>query len=114
MKISELKNIIREESTNKIVGFDELNFEDHAPEKFGKKEMSVIKDGNASLIINSQYALDKHKAYLMDRFGKVDFEEWDKGRFVIAKGSSNKYDRLKAAIDKHLSDYYNKPGYKGD
>ena len=114
MKISELKNIIREESTNKIVGFDELNFEEHAPEKFGKKEMSVTKDGNASLVINSQYALDKHKAFLMDRYGKVDFEEWDTGRFQIAPGSSNRFDKIRNSVHKYLSDYYNQPGYKGD
>ena len=113
MKKSELKAIIKEEATNKIVGFDELNFEEHAPERFGRKEMSVDKDGNAARVINSQYTLDQHKAYLMDRFGKVDFEEWDTGRFKIVPGN-NKFDRLKAATDAALKDYYSKPGYKGD
>ena len=96
------------------IRFDELNFDTHSVDKFGERSMNVIKDSVASLTITSQEDLDRHKKYLEDRYGKVEFEEWTPGSFDIVKGSSEKYDNIKSATTKHLQDYYNKPGFKGD
>ena len=98
MKRSVLKNIIKEELVSILhesqsIGFDELDFNTHAKDKFGSKEMNVTKDSVASLTITSQEDLDRHKKYLEDRYGKVEFEEWKPGSFSIVKGSSNEYDK---------------------
>ena len=119
MKRSVLKNIIKEELINILhesqsIAFDELDFDTHAVDKFGSKEMNVTKDSVASLTITSQEDLDRHKQYLEDIYGKVEFEEWKPGSFSIVKGSSETYDDVKSSTDKHLQDYYNEPGFKGD
>ena len=119
MKKSVLRDIIKEELINILhesqsIGFDELDFDTHAIDKFGSKEMNVTKDSVASLTITSQEDLDRHKQYLEDRYGKVDFEEWSPGNFDIVKGSSETYDDIRSSTTKHLQDYYNKPGFKGD
>jgi len=119
MKKSVLKNIIKEELINILhesqsIAFDELDFDTHAIDKFGSKEMNVTKDSVASLTITSQEDLDKHKDYLEDRYGRVEFEEWKPGSFSIVKGSSETYDDIKSSTTKHLQDYYNEPGFKGD
>ena len=119
MKKSVLRDIIKEELINILhesqsIAFDDLNFEIHAKEKFGEKTMNVIKDSVASLTITSQEDLNRHKDYLEDRYGRVEFEEWKPGSFSIVKGSSETYDDIKSSTTKHLQDYYNEPGFKGD
>ena len=114
MKKSVLRDIIKEELINILhesqsIAFDDLNFDTHAIDKFGSKEMNVTKDSVASLTITSQEDLDRHKDYLEDRYGRVEFEEWKPGSFDIVKGSSEKYDNIKSATTKHLQDYYNEP-----
>ena len=55
MKKSVLRDIIKEELINILhesqsIGFDELDFDTHAIDKFGSKEMNVIKDSVASAL----------------------------------------------------------------
>ena len=119
MKRSVLKDIIKEELVNILhesqnIAFDELDFETHALDKFGSKEMNVTKDSVASLTITSQEDLDRHKDYLEDRYGRVEFEEWKPGSFSIIKGSNDTYDDIKSSTTNHLQDYYNESGFKGD